>query len=306
MIDEREGNSVIGMEGDSLPEDPVDAPTTDSLNDSFFEDLEQSVNGAVAQDDKPMATQSQPSGSETATHVQQDDGSNAGLWERDDNPYKKRYSDSSREAVKQREIYKDLEPFVPVLEAMKNDSGLVDHVRGYLQNGGAPTKTVQEQLGLDEDFIFDTNEAMTDPESDSAKVMSAQIDGIVNKRVGQMVQAEKANSAKVQSEIQKRNELKEFQERKGMNDEQMKTFVEQAQNHVLTLEDVDYLINRDQVATNTANATRTEMANQMKNVRNIPTSASGANNQGDNRKSAEDSLFDSLVGSDGDLDNLFG
>jgi len=306
MINEREGNSVIGMEGDSLPEDPVDAPTTDSLNDSFFEDLEESVNGAIAQDDEPMATQSQPSGSETATHVQQDDGSNAGLWERDDNPYKKRYSDSSREAVKQREIYKDLEPFVPVLEAMKNDSGLVDHVRGYLQNGGAPTKTVQEQLGLDEDFIFDTNEAMTDPESDSAKVMAAQINGVVNKRVGQMVQAEKANSAKVQSEIQKRNELKEFQERKGMNDEQMKTFVEQAQNHVLTLEDVDYLINRDQVATNTANATRTEMANQMKNVRNIPTSASGANNQGDNRRSAEDSLFDSLVGSDGDLDNLFG
>ena len=306
MIDEREGNSVIGMEGDSLPEDPVDAPTTDSLNDSFFEDLEQSVNGAVAQDDKPMATQSQPSGSETVTHAQQDNGSNAGLWESDDNPYKKRYSDSSREAVKQRETYKDLEPFVPVLEAMKNDSGLVDHVRGYLQNGGAPTKTVQEQLGLDEDFIFDTNEAMTDPESDSAKVMAAQINGVVNKRVGQMVQAEKANSAKVQSEIQKRNELKEFQERKGMNDEQMKTFVEQAQNHVLTLEDVDYLINRDQVATNTANATRTEMANQMKNVRNIPTSASGANNQGDNRKSAEDSLFDSLVGSDGDLDNLFG
>ena len=284
------------------PETPQDAVFGSQGND-FFEALENDVNGAIQDETQPSeVTQTQNSGSEQVTHVNSEKGSDNETqidWEQ-------RYKDSTREAQRLHGEMSELKPFVPVLNAMKNDSGLVDHVRGYLQNGGAPTKTVQEQLGLDEDFIFDTNEAMTDPESDSAKVMAAQINGVVNKRVGQMVQAEKANSAKVQSEIQKRNELKEFQERKGMNDEQMKTFVEQAQNHVLTLEDVDYLINRDQVATNTANATRTEMANQMKNVRNIPTSASGANNQGDNRKSAEDSLFDSLVGSDGDLDNLFG
>jgi len=304
MIDEREGNSVIGMEGDSLPEDPVDAPT-DSLDDSFFEDLEQSVNGAIAQDDEPMATQSQPSGSETVTHVEQDDGSNAGLWESNDNPYKKRYSDSSREAVKHRETYKDLEPFVPVLEAMKNDSGLVDHVRNYLQNGGAPAKTVQDQLGLSDDFVFDANE-ITNPDSDSAKLMNAHVDRMVQQRVGQMLQAEKSRAQQIQQVRTRKDEEKAFKKEHNLSEEEFDAFKERAKTHVMTLDDVNYLLNRNQNNANVANSTKQDMLNQMKNVRNIPTSASGANNQGDNRKSAEDSLFDSLVGSDGDLDNLFG
>ena len=108
-------------------------------------------------EDEPEATQ-QYSGPEQATHVNDNAGSRQVDWDSDNNPYKKRYSDSSREAVKQRETYKELEPFVPVLEAMKNDSGLVDHVRNYLQNGGAPAPSVRAQLGLDEDFIFDQQE----------------------------------------------------------------------------------------------------------------------------------------------------
>ena len=47
------------------------------------------------------------------------------------------------------------------------------------------------------------------------------------------------------------------------------------------------------------------MASQMKNVRNIPTSASGANSQ-QTEKSPDGQLFDSLLGMDSDLDNLFG
>ena len=48
------------------------------------------------------------------------------------------------------------------------------------------------------------------------------------------------------------------------------------------------------------------MLGQMKNVRDIPASASGANSQVEGAKSFEDNVFDALVDSDGDLDNLFG
>ena len=50
---------------------------------------------------------------------------------------------------------------------MKKDSGLVDHVRDYLQSGGKPDKTMKEKLKLDDDFVFDPNEAYEDPDSDS-------------------------------------------------------------------------------------------------------------------------------------------
>jgi len=48
------------------------------------------------------------------------------------------------------------------------------------------------------------------------------------------------------------------------------------------------------------------MLNQMKNVRNIPTSASDSNNQGNSQVDPNDKLFDGMLGLDNDVDNLFG
>ena len=243
---------------------------------------------------EPEVTQAIPeSGS---NNVEQ---SNNGLdWE-------KRYKDSSREAVKLKEQMNELTPFVPVLEAMRNDSGLVQHVREYLVNGGKPAKSIQEELNLGEDFIFDANEAMSEPDSDSAKLMNAHVDGLVQKRVSSMVSKEKENSQVLQAQIAKKKEEQDFRDRHQMTDEEYADFVDKAQNHILTLEDVNYLINRDKVATNAANATRADMLSQMKNVRDMPASASGANSQG-NKNDPDGDIFDGLLDLDGGVDNLFG
>ena len=74
----------------------------------------------------------------------------------------------------------------------------------------------------------------------------------------------------------------------------------------MTLDDAYYLLIKDQAATNVANNTKSDMLNQMKNVRNIPATASDSNNQGTSRRDPNDSVFDSIVGSDNDVDNLFG
>ncbi len=271
-------------------------------SEGFFEALEEDVNGIIA-DSNTEATQ-QTVDTEQVTQQQTVGSDNVG-WDDDGNPYKKRYQDSSREAVKLRERYKEVEPFVPVLEAMKNDSGLVEHVRDYLVNGGNTPKSVQEHLGLDEDFMFDANEAMTDPDSDSAKVLNAQVDKVVQHRVGQIYQAEKANAVKVQRDARQQTMERDFIKKKGMSDEQFATFKEAAQNHVLTLDDIDYLLNRDQANANVVQSTKNDMLAQMKNVRNIPTTASGANSQTE-EKNPDDTLFDGILGLDGDLDNLFG
>ena len=271
-------------------------------SDGFFEALEEDVNGVITEDSTEATRQEV--GTEQVTQQTTVGSDNVG-WDDDGNPYKKRYQDSSREAVKLREQYKDVEPFVPVLEAMKNDSGLVEHVRDYLVNGGNTPKSVQEELSLDEDFIFDSQDAMTDPDSDSAKVLNAQVDKVVQQRVGQIVKAEKDNAVKIQQESQRRTIEQDFREKKGMNDEQFASFKEKAQNHVLTLEDIDYLLNRDQANANVVQSTKNDMLSQMKNVRNIPTSASGANSQAD-EKTPDNAIFDGILGLDGDLDNLFG
>ena len=275
-----------------------------SDGNEFFDALDKNVNGAIIDDEIPQATRQQTSDPEQATHSTKNDGSNQ--WDDENNPYKKRYSDSSREAVNLKGQLKELEPFVPVLEAMKKDSGLVDHVRDYLVNGGQPAKTIQEKLNLGEDFMFDQSEAMSDPESDSAKLMNAHVDGIVQQRVGAMLNAEKQKSVQIQQAKARQSEELEFMKRNNMTQEQFAEFKSKAQQHKMTLDDVNYLINRDKVAQNTANATKADMMNQMRNVRNMPTSASGVNSAGKPKQSQEDKVFDAMLGMDAELDNLFG
>ena len=270
-------------------------------SDGFFEALEKDVNGGIADDTEAtqqsigpaQVTQSQNVGSNNVTA--QEGSSN---WE-------KRYKDSSREAVKWRDAYKEVEAFVPILDTMKKDSGLVEHVRDYLVNGGSPSKTIQEQIGLDEDFIFDQQEAMTDPNSDSAKLMNAQVDRVVQARVGQILHNEKQTAVKINAEKNRQQMENDFQSKKGMTDEQFNNFKERAQKHILTLEDVDYLLNRDQANANVVQHTKTDMLNQMKNVRNIPATASGANSRAQDID-PNNAVFDTIMGTDGDLDNLFG
>ena len=90
-----------------------------------------------------------------------------------------------------------------------------------------------------------------------------------------------------------------------MSDTQFESFMNKAKNHVLTLDDVNYLMNRDKVAANTAKSTRKDMLKQMKNVQKMPTTASGANNQS-TKKSPDNDVFDNILGLDGGVDNLFG
>ena len=284
--------------------DPAEKAVFGSSEASFFDALENEVNGAI-QDEPTEATQQQIGDPVQETRSEQNVGSNSVDWDDDGNPYKKRYADSSREAVKLAEQYKSVERFVPVLEAMKNDSGLVEHVRDYLVNGGAPSKSIQSSLGLDEDFIYNEQEAMSDPNSDSAKVMNAHVDKIVQQRVGSMLQHEKQNASKQAAENRRLQEEAKFRKETGMSDEEYGELVNWAKGHTLTLDDINYLKNKQKVAGNVAQATKQDMLNQMKNVQGMPSTVSGANSSGQ-EKSADNSVFDALLGTDNELDNLFG
>ena len=160
-MEESQGNPEIGMSEDSF--EAAEAKSNEG-SEAFFDNLENQVNGSII-DDTAEVTQQQTSGSEQVTHNTQSVGSeNVEAPVDNGTDWKKRYEDSSREAVRLSEQYKSVEPFVPVLEAMKNDSGLVDHVRDYLKNGGKPAESIQQSLGLDEDFVFD--QKITDNVSD--------------------------------------------------------------------------------------------------------------------------------------------
>ena len=74
---------------------------------------------------------------------------------------------------------------------------------------------------------------------------------------------------------------------------------------MLFLDDVNLILNRDKAAKNVAKSTKQDMLNQMKNVQNMPASASASNSIA-TKENEDDSVFDALAGLDGGVDNLFG
>ena len=283
----------------------VEGNSTDVDSSDFFSQLESEVNGMQTEGEvnETAEVTHANSGSNTVTH-KQTAGSNGTNWDNENNPYKKRYKDSSREAMKMNDRLRELSPFMPVLDVMKKDSGLVEHVRNYLQNGGTPAGPIQNQLP--EDFQFDGHEAMTDPNSDSAKVMAAQVDNMVQQRVGQVLDVEKQQAAVTQQKFLMKKQEHDFRSKHKLSDVEFEDFKREAQSRKLTLEDVYYIVNKDRSNQNVANNAKKDMLHQMKTVRNMPTSASDSNNQGSSQASPSDNVFDAIVGSDGGIDELFG
>ena len=274
-----------------------------SSTDAFFEALESDVNSAITHDNSTTTEQVTPQVEGSS------DTGNSGEPEVETKPdinWEKRYSDSTREAQKLGAELKNLEPLKPLLEVMKKDPNLIPYIRNYLESGGKPDKTVQDELKLDEDFVFDPHEAVTNPDSDSAKVMNQMVNKQVEQRMQKHVGVERKRVQQAQMHARLAKAEKDFRDRHKMTDVEFTDFQEKAKGHRMTLDDAFYLVNRDKVQKNVANASKEDTLRQMKNVRDIPTTQAGSNNAGEVNKSKSDEILEVLKDLDGGVDGLFG
>ena len=288
----------------------VDNIVSGSEGDDFFSALEDSVNSMVQEPEKPetqtAATPDNQGSNQTveteASVSQSSEGSEL------DN-LKKRYSDSSREAQNLRAQLNELKPFVPVLDAMKRDNGLVNHVRDYFQNGGQVNTDMKKQLKLDDDFQFDPDEMISNPNSDSRKVFDNMVNNIVNQKANEIVAQQTQQAQQYQQVESVKQQAAEFMKRHQMTEDEFRAFANEAQENIrrngITLEDMYTMFNKSKVSKNVADATKKDMLNQMKNVRDIPTSVSNANNAG-KPNNQNDAAFDALLNSDGNIEELLG
>ena len=261
--------------------------------DDFFEALDRKVNQGILEPEETTADNVQQSEFQATSEMSPVEGSDG------EHNWEKRYSDSSNEARKLNTELKELEPYVPILNAMKQDPNLISHVRDYFEGGGKPPKSVKEQLGLDEDFIFDPDEAVSDSDSSSAKVLQSVIDGAVQRKLTGFAQSQ-------QKDADTRNAEKSFKEQHDMSNEEWGEFVDYSKSRTLTLDDIYFLKNRDVRDKQVANSTRQEMKDQMQRVRNKPQSVAKAGSPGTIAVSEEDQVFDAILGIDSELESAFG
>ena len=275
----------------TAPESNVQETTFDvDASDDFFSALDTSVNGGIQ--DAPELIQT--------TSVQGDNTpqSPSEVQQQGEDALQKRYSDSSREAKRLNGQLKEIEPYMPILDAMREDPNLIQHVRNYFEGGGQAPETMSEKLNLPDDFVFDADEAFSSNDSDSAKVLGATVDGIVQRRLNQALQGQKAENQRLTKEAA-------FKQKHNMSDEEWATFVDFAKSKSLELEDIYYLKNRENRDANIADSTREQMAKQMRKTQEQPSSLASAGSVA-TEQSPDDSVFDAIVGLDSELESVFG
>jgi len=265
----------------------------EAVSDDFFADLDRSVNSGILEEADTSV--SSTSGDNKPQSVQGE-----GQTQSQDNveTLKQRYADSSKEGKRLSGKLNELEPYVPIINAMKDDPNLVTHVRNYFEGGGQTPKNMKEQLKLDEDFVFDPDEAVSDESSDSAKVLQATIDGVVQKRLNTTLGRQKAENKRLSNES-------EFRQKYNMNEGEWDDFRTFAKTKTLSLDDIYYLKNRESRETNIAKDASNQVAQQMKNVNERPQSLATSGSQ-QVEVSQNDQLFDSILGIDKDLESAFG
>ena len=285
---------TIEVQEDNTTQDVVPRSTeNDAENFDFFGELESQVNGGIVDNLDTSDTQrATPQQADSVDSVKEDSTVDV------DN-LQKRYSDSSREAKRLNQRLKEVEPYMPILDAMREDPSLVEHVRGYYEGGGQAPASMKEQLQLGEDFIFDADEALSQPDSDSGRLFNATVDGMVQRRLQQAVQAQRAESEKAS-----RNTA--FKQKHNMSEEEWNELVTFALSNELSLDDIYYLKNRRKREENIAKAASADVQNQMKKAQQKPPSLASAGNVAGDDASREDMLFDAIMGIDKQIDNAFG
>jgi len=282
-MSEQVGNAQVAPESTNV-QDAVMSNSSD-----FFESLDREVNGGILDEQQqPTSVQSGNTQSSPNVEVQMQDDSEV---------LQKRYSDSSREAKRLNGKLKEIEPYMPILDAMREDPNLISHVRNYFEGGGQAPQSMNQQLNLDEDFVFDPEEAFQQPDSDSAKVMGATIDGIVQRRLNNTLQTQKTENAKMAKEAQ-------FKQKMDMSDEEWSTFTDFAKSKSLELEDIYYLMNRKNRDSEIADSTRQEIHNKMREVQSQPSTLATQGSVSVER-SADDNVFDTILGTDSELEKAF-
>ena len=252
------------------------------FTDDFFADLDKSVNASILEDaagettKEPTLTarsgssESNSSESKTVEELQ-----------KEIDILSKRYEGSSREGKSLNKLVTDVKPFLPLLDAMRKDPNLTQHIESYFEGGGQ-AKTIQERLGLPEDFVYDSDEAMTNQNSDSAKLLKATIN--------EAVRGELSAGLKAQRELDKQQKLveKRKQEEEAFKtshpDEDWTEMEEFMNEHILTLDDIKFIKDRDRRDSSISDSARKTQLDKMKRTQGVPPSlASSASSPGDTK-----------------------
>jgi hypothetical protein len=295
---EQENSSANSAEETLNPD--VDFSREDGLavdSGDFFESLDREVNGMILDEDNTVETSG-------IQGTQATDPAPVVLTDDHQHDWEKRYKDSSSEAQRLKAQLDERDQFDPIINRLKTDTGMVEAIKNYIDNGNRP-QDVKQALNLPEDFVFDLDDAMGNADSMSAKALEHTISSVVDRRVNSQLQQDKQIRAEETQKESRTRDAAVFKDRMKLSDSQYSEMMDWANSHETSLEDIYYLKNKGARDQQVATGAKAQMLEQMKSVRNIPQSVSNHNTTVKDVRH-EDQVFDSLKDVDSGLDTLFG
>jgi len=179
---------------------------------------------------------------------------------------------------------RELNPVLPMLEAMLGDDTFLEMAENYFTNPEAQSEAFKKQLGIDDDFVFDLNMALSDPKSDDAKVLD---------KLMKAKQPKAAPQNKTQTNQQISDADKQaFMDKYNMSESDYDDMMQKAQNYKITHDDIYHLINKDKIIAEAKKEAQGSVKKQLETAKNLRKSPSGGGSK--NEPSAEDSFMSAL------------
>jgi hypothetical protein len=238
-----------GVDLDSVGEE---VPVTGQSNElgldmsEYMALLDKQVSGSIY-DNEPVAEATQTSSVDDPAPSKPEVSAEVAEIRKDLERLSKSYSDSSREAqrlAQENKQLKQYEEYIPILDEMRRDPDLVNHVSNYLE-GNNETERVATRLGLAEDFIYDEREAMDNPKSDSAKVLKTVVGDVVKENLARERERIRKEVDRVRMQDTFDRQRASVAEKYNLSLKDTDELDGWAKNHALNYEDIYWLKNRD-------------------------------------------------------------
>lgn len=245
-----------------------------SVND-FFQNLSSQMGGGFfsPEDSKSDITDDKGLGNKMQSVATDDDKTKGNIkeledkitdWEKKYDILSKQYKDSSTEGVRLNAENEALKPLAPILAKAQTDPEYVAQVLASLESGITPVSII-ERLKLDKEFVFDGDDAVKEPGSDSGKVLAETISSVVRAQLGTAMQTQNDS-------LSQQLEEESFKRDYKLTDDEWKEYKDYANTKKLELEDILYLKNRKSREEEIARKTREETLAKLKQNRLRPQS----------------------------------
>lgn len=187
------------------------------------------------------------------------------------------------------EKLRELQPVLPMLEAMLNDDTFLDMAEGYFTDPEKQRDAMKKHLGIDDDFVFDLNNALSDPKSEDAKVLN---------KLMQAQQPKKQTQSQTETSQYNEADKKALMDKFKLDEDGFKDMMAKAQNYKISYEDIYFLLNKDKVLTEAEKRGQAAIREQMGNANKFKKSPSAGSKRTPD-KTPEDTFMESLMEGEG-------